>query len=101
MGDVRKVSFGIDLSAEIVAVAQGFEQHGHMEPVEVPDADRREYERAVAVLRELESNRFIHYGYDGPELVGLETEQWVADETHEEWMRRFHEAGNQADGSTT
>lgn len=91
----RKIATTVMLSDTLMAYTSGFPQKGHRESVEPTEADRAQHDRAAAAVKEINENRYISItGYDYDiELLPLETERWVADETDEEYVARWVNAG--------
>ena len=88
---IVKHSFTFHLSEEYMAAMDGFPQKGHVEKLEITEADRLAHKRARKALKELESSEWV-YADELPELLPLKREKWVPDETAEEWLARYREA---------
>ena len=71
----------------------GFHRRGHYEPLTPTPEQVAQHARASELIAELEANPYVCIGgYDSEFSVEpLQTERWVADETHEEWMARWRE----------
>lgn len=71
-----------------------FPRKGHVVEVPLTDEDRAAHARAEAAFAELESNPWVMPGYEPDDLRPLEPRtKFVPEETEEEWLERWVEAG--------
>lgn len=82
------------MGKEWLLLNSGFPQKGYWEEIPLTDEDRETYARAKAALEELETNPWVMHGYEPDGLWPLEPKKvFHAEETTEEWMARWEEAG--------
>lgn len=87
----------VDLSETLALMHSGFPQKGHWEEVPLTDEDRAAHARAVAAVKEVESNRWVrlvgYYDYE-LDVRPLQPERrFVPEETSDEHMARWVAAG--------
>lgn len=71
-----------------------FPRKGRVVEVPLTDEDRSAHARAEAAFTELESNPWVMHGYEPDELMELRPRnKFVPEETEEEWLTRWVEAG--------
>lgn len=76
-----------------------FPRKGHVVEIPLTDEDRAAHARAKAAFEELESNPWVMHGYEPHELRELEPRtKFVPEETEEEWLERWVEAGRPVQG---
>lgn len=91
---IEKRGYRFDMGKEWLLLNSGFPQKGYWEEIPLTDEDRETYARAKAALEELETNPWVMHGYEPDELWPLEPKRvFHAEETTEEWMSRWEEAG--------
>lgn len=91
---IEKRGFFADFGKEWRLLNSGFPQKGYWEEIPLTDGDREAYARAEAALEELETNPWVMHGYETDGLWPLEPKRvFHAEETTEEWMARWEEAG--------
>lgn len=87
------MSAAMTISREYMALIKGGEwSRKHSERIETPPTaeDMAEYDRAVALVRELEGNRFVEWGEDGIAAIKPEPAvEYVYSETEDEWLERI------------
>ena len=90
---IKKYGYRLPVNLEVLALADpgAPEQKGHYEPVTPTEEQIAQHARAKAALEEIEENPYIEWPRmdDDIEVRPLETERWVPDETHEEYMERL------------
>lgn len=88
----HKIGFVMRLSETEVAMADGFEQKGHLEHQEWSPETRQAVKEAHEIIKALEANPHINYDLDGMPYVEEPVKNvWVPEETHEEWLQRWRE----------
>lgn len=91
---IEKRGFFADFGKEWLLLNSGFPQKGYWEEIPLTDEDRETYARAKAALEELETNPWVMHGHEPDELWPLTPKRvFHAEETTEEWMARWEEAG--------
>jgi hypothetical protein len=93
---IKKYGMNLTVSDEFLLYSSGFEQKGHWVEIPLTDQDRAAHARAEAAVAEIENNPWIQFGYDSDFSVEpLKPKvEFVPEETKEEWMTRWKEAGH-------
>lgn len=92
---IDKRGFKMDFGKEWLLLNSGFPQKGYWEEIPLTDEDRKAHARAKAALEELETNPWVMHGHEPHDLWPLTPKKTTfhAEETTEEWMVRWEEAG--------
>lgn len=91
---IDKRGFKMDFGKEWLLLNSGFPQKGYWEEIPLTGEDRKSYKRAKKALKELETNPWVMHGHEPDDLWPLTPKKtFHAEETTEEWMSRWEEAG--------
>ncbi len=93
--NVEKRGIVMPLSDEYLVATSGFERKGTYVEHPVTADQRAAYKRAKRALKELESNPYAHHEYEGGYYLEkpTPTREYTWDETVEEWIARWKQAG--------
>jgi hypothetical protein len=93
--NVEKRGIVIHLSDEYLVTMSGFPRKGTYVEHPVTADQRAAYKRAKRALKELESNPYAHHEYEGGYYLEkpTPTREYTWEETVEEWIARWVEAG--------
>lgn len=96
----NKLAATIRVSEEQAAVMAGFERRGHFEDRQPTQEEIDEHDRAIKAVHEIHENRYIqelgddeYWENTSITVLPLETREWVPDETAEEYVQRWIDAG--------
>lgn len=89
---MKKIAYTMRISDEEIAMAEGFDQKGHFEPIEWPAGTDEQLQEARALLRAVQAHPFITQTSEGDYYVQEPArDKWVPEETDGEWLRRWRE----------